>query len=60
MAVNKVSIAVAKGEVLGLQGKWCWKVYVGNSVINLLEPPGYISEGKIFDGTTDQLSNEEM
>ena len=62
-AVNKVSIAVAKGEVLGLVGEsGAGKSTVGNSVINLLEPPGYISGGEIvFDGTRiDQLSNEEM
>ena len=62
-AVNKVSIAVAKGEVLGLVGEsGAGKSTVGISVINLLEPPGLISGGEIiFDGTRiDQLSNEEM
>ncbi len=62
-AVNEVSIAVAKGEVLGLVGEsGAGKSTVGNSVINLLEPPGLISGGEIiFDGTRiDQLSNEEM
>ena len=62
-AVNKVSIAVAKGEVLGLVGEsGAGKSTVGNSIINLLEPPGYISGGEIiFDGSRiDQLSNEEM
>ena len=62
-AVNKVSISVAKGEVLGLVGEsGAGKSTVGNSVINLLEPPGYISGGEIiFDGTRiDKMSNEEM
>ena len=62
-AVNEVSITVAKGEVLGLVGEsGAGKSTVGNSVINLLEPPGYISGGEIiFDGSRiDQLSNEEM
>ena len=62
-AVNKVSISVAKGEVLGLVGEsGAGKSTVGNSVINLLEPPGYISGGEIiFEGTRiDQMSNEEM
>ena len=62
-AVNKVSITVAKGEVLGLVGEsGAGKSTVGNSIINLLEPPGYISAGEIvFDGNRiDQLSNEEM
>ena len=62
-AVKKVSIAVAKGEVLGLVGEsGAGKSTVGNSVINLLEPPGHISGGEIiFDGMRiDQLSNEEM
>ena len=62
-AVNKVSITVAKGEVLGLVGEsGAGKSTVGNSVINLLEPPGQISGGEIvFDGTRiDQLSSEEM
>ena len=51
-AVNKVSIAVAKGEVLGLVCEsGAGKSTVGNSIINLLEPPGYISGGEIiFDG----------
>ena len=63
IALNKVSLAVAKGEVLGLVGeRGAGKSTVGNSVINLLEPPGLISGGEIiFDGTRiDQLSNEEM
>ena len=62
-AVNKVSITVAKGEVLGLVGEsGAGKSTVGNSIINLLEPPGYISAGEIvFDGNRiDHLSNEEM
>ncbi len=62
-AVNKVSLTVAKGEVLGLVGEsGAGKSTVGNSVINLLEPPGRISGGEIiFDGTRiDQMSNEEM
>ena len=62
-AVNKVSLAVAKGEVLGLVGEsGAGKSTIGNSVINLLEPPGHISGGEIiFDGTRiDQMSNEEM
>ncbi len=62
-AVKKVSIGVAQGEVLGLVGEsGAGKSTVGNSVINLLEPPGHISGGEIvFDGMRiDQLSNEEM
>ena len=62
-AVKKVSIGVAKGEVLGLVGEsGAGKSTLGNSVINLLEPPGHISGGEIiFDGMRiDQLSNEEM
>ena len=62
-AVKKVSIGVSKGEVLGLVGEsGAGKSTVGNSVINLLEPPGHISGGEIiFDGMRiDQLSNEEM
>ena len=46
-AVNQVSIAVAKGEVLGLVGEsGAGKSTVGNSVINLLEPPVIFQEGK--------------
>ena len=48
-AVRDVSIDVKPGEVLGVVGEsGAGKSTIGNAVINLLEPPGKITNGKVL------------
>lgn len=48
-AVRNVSITLKPGEVLGVVGEsGAGKSTVGNAVINLLEPPGKITNGKVL------------
>jgi oligopeptide/dipeptide ABC transporter ATP-binding protein len=51
-AVEDVTLAVRKGEVLGVVGEsGCGKSTLGLAVLNLLKPPGRITGGRIlFDG----------
>ena len=62
-AVRDVSINVKPGEVLGVVGEsGAGKSTIGNAVINLLEPPGKITNGKVlFQGTNiSSLDDKEM
>jgi peptide/nickel transport system ATP-binding protein len=48
-AVNRVSLKVQQGEVMGLVGEsGCGKSTLGFSILRLLRPPGKIVEGKIL------------
>ena len=48
-AVRDVSINVKPGEVLGVVGEsGAGKSTIGNAIINLLEPPGKITNGKVL------------
>ena len=48
-AVRDVSIDVKPGEVLGVVGEsGAGKSTIGNAIINLLEPPGKITNGKVL------------
>ncbi|MBB5515656.1 peptide/nickel transport system ATP-binding protein [Rubricella aquisinus] len=52
-AAQGVSLTVAPGEVLGLVGEsGAGKSTIGNAIMDLLEPPGYVGAGEIvFQGT---------
>lgn len=61
-AVDGVSLALQRGEILGLVGEsGAGKSTIGNAVIGLLEPPGKLTGGKILlDGQRiDVLSEAE-
>jgi peptide/nickel transport system ATP-binding protein len=62
-AVDRVSFAIAPGEVLGVVGEsGAGKSITGLGVIRLLEPPGRIAAGEVrLEGRRiDNLSHEEM
>ena len=62
-AVRDVSINLKPGEVLGVVGEsGAGKSTLGNAVINLLEPPGKITNGKVlFQGENiSSLDDKEM
>ena len=62
-AVSDVSFTLKPGEVLGVVGEsGAGKSTIGNAIINLLEPPGEITNGKIlFQGKNlRDLSDKEM
>nr|WP_218110487.1 ABC transporter ATP-binding protein [Ostreibacterium oceani] len=62
-AVDKVSLTVNRGEILGIVGEsGAGKSTVGNAVTQLLSPPGYVSGGEAYlDGVQlTSLSREAM
>ena len=62
-AVQDFEIKLKKGEVLGIVGEsGAGKSTVGNAIIDLIEPPGIITKGKIiFDGEDiKKLSDNQM
>ena len=47
--INSCSVNVEKGEILGLVGEsGSGKSTVGNSIINLIDEPGKVSNGSII------------
>lgn len=60
-AVEDVSVALRKGETLGLVGEsGSGKSTLGLTVMGLIQPPGHITSGKIlFEGNDLRLANAE-
>ena len=55
-AVRNVSLNVQKGEVLGIVGEsGAGKSTIGNAIINIIEPPGKITNGEIIFQNLDIL-----
>ena len=61
-AVKNINIDVKKGEILGLVGEsGSGKSTLGNAIINLIDEPGKISEGKIIlDGVNIHENPEDI
>ena len=62
-AVRNVSIRVETGEVLGIIGEsGAGKSTIGNAIINMIEPPGKITNGEVlFQGENlSKLNENEM
>jgi peptide/nickel transport system ATP-binding protein len=62
-ALDAVSFAIEKGEILGVVGEsGAGKSLTGSAIIGLLEPPGRVASGQIlFDGSRiDNLPYEKM
>src|ERR671929_1136224 len=62
-ALDRISFAIAPGEVLGVVGEsGAGKSITGLAVIGLLEPPGRIAAGEVrLEGSRiDNLPHEEM
>ncbi|MGC8578352.1 MAG: ATP-binding cassette domain-containing protein, partial [Thermoproteota archaeon] len=57
-AVNNVSVNIRNGEALGIVGEsGSGKTTLALSLLNLVPPPGKITNGKIvFDGKVDVLA----
>ncbi|PLW75392.1 ABC transporter ATP-binding protein [Cohaesibacter celericrescens] len=63
VAVDKVSLTVNPGEVLGVVGEsGAGKSTIGNAVVGLLEPPGRMANGEVYlEGKRiDNLPEHEM
>ena len=59
-AAKEINIEVSKGEILGLVGEsGSGKSTVGNSIINLIDEPGKISNGSIILGDIDINHNQK-
>jgi len=62
-AVRDISITVKPGEVLGIVGEsGAGKSTIGNAIINLIEPPGKITNGEVLfqDKNLRTLNENEM
>ena len=61
-AVKKINFEVKKGEILGLVGEsGSGKSTLGNAIINLIDEPGKISEGRIIlDGVNIHENPEDI
>jgi len=60
-AVDRVSLDIQRGEILGLVGEsGCGKSTLGRALLRMVAPPGYISSGHIvFDGQDIMTFDEE-
>lgn len=63
LAVKSLSFSIERGEIVGVVGEsGAGKSTVGNGIIDLLSPPGYVADGEVFlDGEKiSGLSPEKM
>jgi len=60
-AVDRVSLDIQRGEILGLVGEsGCGKSTLGRALLRMVAPPGHISSGHIvFDGQDIMTFDEE-
>lgn len=57
VAVNRISLDISKGEILGVVGEsGAGKSLIGAAIIGLIEPPGHVSSGTIHLGH-DRIDN---
>jgi peptide/nickel transport system ATP-binding protein len=61
-AVDHVSLAIHKGEIVGLAGEsGCGKSTTGNAILQILQPPGRVTGGRILfrgDDVTGKSTRE--
>lgn len=63
IAVNNISFSLKSGEILGIVGEsGSGKSVTARSIMRLVKPPGYITDGKILFNGTDllKLKDNEM
>ncbi|MFH2073672.1 MAG: ABC transporter ATP-binding protein [Actinomycetota bacterium] len=59
-AVDRVSLDIKKGEILGLVGEsGCGKSTLGKAMMRMISPPGRITQGELWFGGEDLMTVSE-